>query len=594
MQGKHNWNLDLIPYSHKNFDEFQKEANAFADRFVSKWSQDKSYLTDSSKLLLACKDIEKWSQKYAGGGSFAYNIYLKISLDQTNPELIAEKNKITTISRITTVKLQFFELELSKISKQQQQIFLNDKILKKYHYYLKRIFDAGKYNLSKDAEKVMTMISPVAYDNWIHMLDKFLSKATAKIYTKDGTLKKHNFSEIIGLINNQNKKIRDKAAKAFNKILIKNLDVAENEINSILQYKQINDQLRKIEKPEFSRHITDDIDTNIVETMINSVTKTNNLAKRFYKLKAQLLRVNKLEYHERNVPVGNINQQYTYQQSLTLVKQVFTNLDPEFAKILQNFIDNGQIDAYPKDGKASGAFCIHYLHSHPTYVLLNHNNQLNDVRTLAHEMGHAINNELIKSKQPAIYFGTPTSTAEVASTFMEDFVIQELIKNVDDNQRLNLIMSKLNDDISSIHRQVAFYKFEQELHQQFRKLGYLSSSQIGKIFQKYMKSYMGNSVNQSPGSENWWIYVGHFRRYFYVYSYASGLLISKSLQAKVKNNPKFIKKIKNFLATGESKSPKDIFMDMGIDITDEKFWNQGLKEIEGLLNQAEKLASILK
>ena len=182
------------------------------------------------------------------------------------------------------------------------------------------------------------------------------------------------------------------------------------------------------------------------------------------------------------------------------------------------------------------------------------------------------------------------STAEVASTFFEDFVFEHLLAEVDDQTRLSLLMSKLGDQISTIHRQVACYTFEQELHQSYREQGYLSSDEIGGIFQKHMSAYMGASVEKSKGSENWWVYWSHIRSYFYVYSYASGLLISQSLQAKVRENSEFITKVKNFLGAGMSASPKQIFADLGIDIADKRFWLQGLEEMEKLLAETEKLA----
>lgn len=105
-----------------------------------------------------------------------------------------------------------------------------------------------------------------------------------------------------------------------------------------------------------------------------------------------------------------------------------------------------------------------------------------------------------------------------------------------------------------------------------------------------MASYMGPA---SEGCENWWVYWSHIRNFFYVYSYASGLLISKALQAKVRQDKAFVKNVKLFLSAGISQSPKDIFADMGVDITDKQFWTQGLDEIEELLNQTEKLAKKL-
>jgi oligoendopeptidase F len=265
-------------------------------------------------------------------------------------------------------------------------------------------------------------------------------------------------------------------------------------------------------------------------------------------------------------------------------------LDRKFGAVFAGFIKNGQIDAYPSKGKDSGAFCIHHLMTQPTYILLNHTNKLHDVLTIAHELGHGINNELIRERQHALDFGTPTSTAEVASTFMEDFVLEEIIHSADDELRLAIMMQKLNDDVSSIFRQVACYRFEQELHKEFRASGYLSKEEIGELFQKHMAAYMGKAVEQSAGSENWWVYWNHIRYFFYVYSYASGLLISKSLQNSVKKDPAFIIKVKEFLSAGLSESPKNIFGRLGIDIVDKRFWDRGLDEVEKLLDETEQLA----
>jgi oligoendopeptidase F len=105
---------------------------------------------------------------------------------------------------------------------------------------------------------------------------------------------------------------------------------------------------------------------------------------------------------------------------------------------------------------------------------------------------------------------------------------------------------------------------------------------------------MGRAVKQSPGSENWWVYWSHIRDYFYVYSYASGLLIAKALQERVRADGSFMDKIKEFLAAGTSASPKEIFARMGIDIADRQFWDRGLDRIEQELSAAEQLAKKLK
>ena len=276
-----------------------------------------------------------------------------------------------------------------------------------------------------------------------------------------------------------------------------------------------------------------------------------------------------------------------------LVGELFGNLDPEFKSIFDDFLQKGLVDVYPKTGKRGGAFCMGFLKTLPSYILLNWTNTLHDVTTLAHEMGHGINNELMRSKQHSLYWHTPVSTAEVASTFFEDFVLEKLLKTADEETRLAILMSKLDGDISSIFRQVACYQFEQSLHRTFREKGYVSKEEIGTLFQEKMRGYMGKAVEQSEGSQNWWIYWSHIRNFFYVYSYASGQLISKSLQNSVKKDRAFVEKVKVFLAAGTSDSPKNIFSNMGIDINDQTFWEQGLLEIETMLVETTALAKKL-
>lgn len=565
------------------------------EKFVGKWKKRKDYLKDPRILEKALDEYEYWAKHYANLGQEVYYFSLRTSLDQNDPSLKAKENKADELSKKIQNDIQFFELNIAKIDTKLQNKFLSYKPLYPYKHFLEKLFIQSKYLLSEPEEKIMNLKSTVSHENWVKMLSGFLAKEERKVLDKDKKSKTKNFSEILSLLSDKDKKVRDDSAKAFNEILKKHLDVAEHELNSILLNKKINDELRDYERPDKARHVSDDIDTQVVDALVKAVTGNFEVPKRYYKLKAKLMGVSKLAYHERNVEYAKVdNKEYKFDESYELISKVLTNLDAKFFQIFENFVKKGQVDVYSKKNKVSGAFCIYGLITHPVYILLNWTNKLQDVLTFAHELGHGINDELVKSSQNSLNFGTPTSTAEVASTFMEDFVLQELLEKADDELKLSLMMMKLNEDINSIHRQVAFYNFERELHKEFRSVGYLSKETIGKLFASHMESYMGYYVEQSDGSENWWVYVGHFRYFFYVYSYASGLLISKSLQASVKKDPKFIEKVKEFLSAGLSDSPKNIFENLGIDITNKKFWERGLSEIEVLLQETESLAKKLK
>lgn len=582
------WNLKPLKKG-KNFEEKRIDWKNETDKFVNKWKKREDYLENPVLLKEALDEYEKWKRNFGEEYDEAYYYWLKTQINQNDKELKAKFNEIEEFSKKIGNKISFFTLNISKIQKEKQDIFLKEECLKDYNHFLERLFANSKHFLTEKEENILSLKSSTSYSLWVKMTSEFLSKEEREVLDENEKLCLKSFSEILSLLDNKNKKIRDSAANAFNSILDKHKEIAEYELNSILGDKKTNDDLRRLERPDSQRHLNDDIESEVIDKLIESVSKRYDLSKRYYKLKSKLLGFEKLEYHERNIEIGDIDKKFSYEESINLVNKVFKNLDEKFSEILKKFVENEQIDVFPIKGKKSGAFCVHFLPTQPTYVMLNHTNKLNDVLTLAHEMGHAINNELIKEKQNSINFGTPLSTAEVSSTFMEDFVLSELIKDSDEKTKLSIIMQKLNDDISTIFRQIACYKFEKELHKEFRRKGYLSYKEIGNLFQKHMKEYMGDYVNQSKGSENWWVYWSHIRTFFYVYSYASGLLISKSMQRKVRENPKFISNVKEFLSTGLSNSPKNAFLKMGIDLSKEDFWEDGIKEIEELLSQAEEL-----
>jgi len=594
--GNSTWNLrhlfrgDEDPRIEKQKKEIQKRSYSF----INKWKGRKDYLEDPAVLALALDEYERWMRDSGTDGNPGYYFWLRSQIDRNNPELKARYNKIEEFSKKIGNDIQFFHLRISKIPRSLQKKFLAYKGLQKFRHFLERIFAGSQYLLSESEEKIVNLKSTTSYGNWVRMTSDFLAREERKVLLEDGSSAMKTLPEILSLMNCQKRNVRDTANRAFNDILEKHVDVAEIEINSILANKKVDDEIRGVPRPDLPRHISDDIESGTVDALISSVSSRFSISRKFYVLKAELMGEKKLKYHERNVEFGRINKRYPYRETVRLTKKVFANLDGQFADIFDGFIGNGQFDVYPRKGKGGGAFCVHHLMSQPTYILLNHTNKLSDVLTLAHELGHGINNELIRERQHSLNFGTPTSTAEVASTFMEDFVLREILRQADDELRLSIMMMKLKDDVSTIFRQVACYRFEQELHRAFREKGYLSKKEIGRLFRKHMANYMGSAVEQSEGSENWWVYWSHIRQFFYVYSYASGLLISKSLQNAVQRQPAFIGKVKEFLSAGLSDSPKNIFLKLGIDIADRSFWDKGLDEIESLLQETRGLALRLK
>ena len=408
------------------------------------------------------------------------------------------------------------------------------------------------------------------------------------------------FEELMTKLSDPIQVNRDRAAKLFNEILEKYKKVAEHELNAVLQHKKVTDELRNYPRPDSARLLSDDISAEIVDTLLETVQKNLQISRDFYQFKAKLFGKEKLAYHERNLEYGKSIQSYTFDEGVEILRRVFKKLDgqnSDFSYILEDYLANGKIDVMPRVGKRGGAFMTGNTGriTDPTFIFLNWTGTLNDIQTFAHEMGHACNYEMMKQTEIALNWENSHLTTESPSTFMEDFVLLDILENtVDDEQKLAILMKKLNDDISSIFRQISLYLFELELHREFRQIGYLSSEKIGELFQKNMANYMGDGVEKSAGSENWWIYWSHIRMMFYVYSYGAGLLISKFMQNEYKQNPDFMVKIKEFYRSGMSDSPVETLRKtLGIDATQPAIWQKGLQETAENLKTAKELAAKL-
>lgn len=567
-----------------NIPKLRKEIEKASYAFIDKWKDRDDFLTDTSVLKEALDEYEAWSRDYGTEGHEGFYFGLRLAQDEANPELKAKNQQVTDFGNQIWNDIQFFELRLAKAKPDFQKEALADDSLKPYRHFLEMLFASARYQLSESEEKIMTLKSATSYSNWVNMLSGFLAKAERNGKTHE---------ELLALTQSRDKAERDKAAADFNDILAEFAEVAENELNSVLGHKKVNDELRGFERPDSSRHLSDDVETAMVDTLVEAVSKRNDIPARFYQLKAKLLGLPKLAYHERNVEYGSIETTYSFEEAVDIVHEVCRELDPEFAAIFEGMVKNGQIDVYPRKGKGGGAFCAYGNIPQPTYLLLNFTGKLRDVTTLAHELGHGINSELMKKIRNALDFGTPMATAEVASQFMEDFVLDRITETADDETKLAINMSRLNDSVSSIFRQIACYRFELDLHNNFRQQGYLSKDDIGQLFQKNMSAYMGKGVEQSPGSENWWVYWSHIRTYFYVYAYAGGLLVGTAMQAAVRENKDFMAKVKRFLEAGRSDSPANLFGAMDIDVTKRAFWDTGLENIDRLLKETEELAGKL-
>jgi len=573
-----------------DFKKERKKIEEVYESFREKWINDKSYLEDPKKLKEALDEIEEISEKYSKGGNEGYFYWLNQELNQNDVEARKKFLKVEDFLIKQAHKVIFFSISLSKISPEKQKEFLDNPLLKKYHRYLEELFLESKYILSEKEEKVLDLKENTSYEMWVRMVSSLLAKETRESINEKGEKKEYTYEELINLMRSEKKEVRFKAKIAFEEILQKYEEVAEFELNAVLEDAKIDDELRGYNFPDESRIKGDLIDEDFVNSLLDAVREKFSITRDFYHLKAKLMGEKKIGYFERSATIKKVEKEYPSQEAVNLVREVFGNLDKEFLEIFDRMLNTGKLDFFPKKGKRGGAFCVHFRRNQPVYVLLNHTGKLRDVAVIAHEMGHAINNEFMK-KQSEIYYDAPLSTAEVASTFFEDFVYKKVFETLSDEGKFYLKIQKFEDDFSSIQRQIALYLFEREIHKIYRDEGYLSKEKIGELFVKHMSEYLGEAVDME-NAHLWWIYWSHIRECFYVYSYASGLIISKAMQKKLREDKKFIEKVKTFLSSGTSKKPREIFKEMGIEINKE-FFLEGLSELEKELEEIKEIGKKL-
>jgi oligoendopeptidase F len=589
---KTKWDLKQL-FPDGNIEEYTKTKVKKWKAFATKYRKDKSFLKSPKKLKEALDEYCLLDIKYGTYGKDTYLYSLKSSLDLENSSVKKKHKELSDILVGISNDLEFFTLELGKVDKEKQAEVLNSTLLFEYKYYLQRLFTVSRYFLSEDSEKLFSLINNSSFKNWVKMTNELVNTEEITVHDSSGKDRKISFSELTHRFRNPEKRIRKEASERFNEVLNKYIKISEFELNSILDYKKVSDDLRGYKYPEEANHIGNDISTTVIDGLVTEVTKANNIPHRYYKLKSQLMGMKKLKYYDRNVSLGSISKKYPFLDALKIVRKSFEKIDEDFSRILLSYFNNGKVDVYPKVGKRDGASCSWVSKTIPSFILLNNTGTFEDVTTIAHEFGHAINAELMRDVKNPLYYGISSINLEVPSNFFQDFVCDEIAESLSREDQLSLLMERLNSAVSSVHRQIACYKFEGDLHREFRKKKFLSYEEIGKLFSKRMKEYMGDFVDHPKYSHNWWVYWSHIRKFFYVYSYASGDLISRYMQRQVRKDKKWIENFKKFLRAGSSDSPTNILKSIGIDIESGEIWKEGLDEIDEMLKKAEKLAKDL-
>jgi oligoendopeptidase F len=584
MKKQTTWNLALL-YKSDDDPQIEKDMKIFEDAcmiFEKKYKR--SNVTTSAKSLHSALKNYYGTVRIPEGSKPWWYFALKTCLNSDDAKSEARATKY--MQRITEAnnKIKFFMLQIAAVSKKEQKVLLTSPVLNEYRYKLEKIFTNAKYNLSEAEEQLADLLEQTSYTMWADTQEKVLNQQSVNYKGVNVPL-----SKITAQLAELPKKDREIVHKKINSVL-KSVSVgAGAEINAIYNYKKVMDERRGFSNPYSSRVLSCENDEKSVELLVALVTKHFPISHRFYKLQAKLLKEKKISPAHRAAPIGKIKTKFDLESSIEILQKAFQSIDPEYAAILNAFVTNGQVDVYPKQGKKGGAFCWG-MRDLPTYILLNHTDTSRSLETFGHEMGHAIHTELSGS-QPVQYDKYSTATAEVASTFFEQVVGEEMDTRLSEKERIFALHNRILRDITTIFRQVACFNFELELHTRIRAEGQVTEKEMAKLMNKHLKSYFGPSVTLTEDDGYGFVSWSHIRNFFYVYTYAYGQIISKSLFVKWKKDKEYAIKIKAFLKAGKSMSPEDIFRSIGIDTSKPEFFEAGLKSIEQDIITLEKLTS---
>ena len=365
--------------------------------------------------------------------------------------------------------------------------------------------------------------------------------------------------------------------------------------NTLALDKANSDRRRGYQSWISSRNLSNKARDEVVEALVESVTGSYGLVARHYQLKKSLLGFDELFDYDRYAPL-NLKESdsfYAWEEARDIVLSAFEKFSPAMQTVASEFFDNDWIHAPVLPSKRGGAFAASTVPSANPFVFLNFLGATRDVTTLAHELGHGIHMALSGRAKGLFALYTPLTTAEMASTFAEMLVFQDLMAAENDREvQLSMLVSKIEDTFATVFRQISMNRFEDKMHVARRSEGELTTERLSELWLETQRDMFADSVTITEEYGLWWSYVPHFLHtpgYVYAYSFGELLVLALYRIYQEEGQP-FVPKYLDLLAAGDSDYPDRLLAKVGVDINDPGFWQKGIDVIAGWIARAEDLA----
>lgn len=333
------------------------------------------------------------------------------------------------------------------------------------------------------------------------------------------------------------------------------------------------------------------IPVSVYDNLIKSVHNNMDSMYRYMDIRKRALGVEDLHMYDLYTPiVKDVDFNIPYEQGKDLVIKGLSPLKEEYIDVLKKGFDSRWVDVYENKGKRSGAYSSGTYDSKP-FILLNYQNTLDSVFTIAHEMGHSLHSYFSKGNQPYIYGGYSIFVAEVASTVNETLLLDYMLKNVkDEGERLYLLNHYLEQFRTTVYRQTMFAEFEKMIYEYAEAGNAITADYLSNTYKKLNEKYYGPNVVIDDEIAIEWARIPHFYYNYYVFQYATGYSAAVSLSQQILAEKDIaVKRYLNFLKSGSSDYPINVLKMAGVDMTTEEPVNNALKLFGKLVDEMDQL-----
>ncbi len=538
-------------------------------------------------FLAAIQQLESIYEQVNRLESYANLKFSEDTQDQAVQTLMAQMDQFTAE---LSNRVMFFTLWWKKLDESNAQRLLVH--AGDYHYWLEELRHFSPYTLSEKEEKIINLkdITGVSAQNTLY---DALTNRYRFNFELDGEKKELSRGELMVYAHHFDASLRTWAYDELYRVY-----AADGDILGQMYQTRIRDwyneevQLRGFATPMSARNLANDIPDAVVTLLLDTCQKNAGVFQQFFRLKARLLKMDKLRRHDLYAPVVKADHEVSFDQATSLVLKGFAAFDEEITDQAFKIFEQDHIDSEVRPGKRSGAFCLTATPSLTPWVLVNYQGKTNDVTTLAHELGHAVHSLL--AADHSIFTQHPClPLAETASTFGEMLIVDELLRSRKDDADFikDLLFQQVDDAYATIQRQAYFAMFEIQAHE--LTLQGASVKDLCEAYMKNLSDQFGDSMLLSDIFKWEWVSIPHIYQVpFYVYAYSFGQLLVLALyQQYKKEGAAFIPRYKRILAAGGSQAPMSLLLQEGIDISDPAFWQGGFDVIQKMVDELERMTS---